>query len=107
MSPRRNHGGKSTLTLRTVWTAAFIALAAASIFIAGAVGTGTPTITSDKADYTAGSTVNLSGTNWEPGTTNKVHIVVNDSVGNTWQHIADVAPAADVDFVVGARVEFR
>jgi len=51
-----------------------------------------PTITSDKADYPPGATVTLTGTNWANG--ELVHIVVNDTLGQTWKHVADVT--ADV-----------
>src|SRR5919202_547202 len=52
-----------------------------------------PTITSDQADYQAGSTVTLTGAGWQPG--ESVHIFVNDDAGQTWSHTADVAAAAD------------
>ncbi|HET7449700.1 MAG TPA: hypothetical protein VFJ78_03830 [Gaiellaceae bacterium] len=73
---------------------AILATGAFLIFATGAVGTGTPTIASDYADYNPGQTVTLTGTNWDTGGST-VHIVVNDSVGNTWQHTADVTPASD------------
>ena len=53
----------------------------------------TPTITSDKADYNPGEQVTLTGSNWADGET--VHIVVNDTVGQTWKHTADVVAATD------------
>jgi hypothetical protein len=49
---------------------------------------GPPVITSDKADYAPGELVTLTGTNWANG--ESVHIVVNDTLGKTWQHTADV-----------------
>ena len=49
---------------------------------------GSPTIASDKADYSPGDTVVLSGSNWAPG--ESVHITVNDDVGSTWTYEADV-----------------
>jgi hypothetical protein len=59
----------------------------------GSTGTfGSPTISSDKADYSPGETVVLTGTNWLPG--EHVHIVVNDSVGQTWFREADVTADA-------------
>src|SRR3954465_11205848 len=54
---------------------------------------GAPTIASDKADYSAGSTVTLSGTDWQPN--EAVHIVVNDTVGQTWTHDVNVAAGDD------------
>ena len=49
---------------------------------------GSPTISSDKADYAPGETVILTGDNWLPG--EHVHITVNDSVGQTWIRESDV-----------------
>ena len=49
---------------------------------------GSPTISSDKADYAPGETVVLTGDNWLPG--EHVHIRVNDSVGQTWFRESDV-----------------
>jgi hypothetical protein len=60
---------------------------------AGADG-GAPTIQSDFADYNPGQTVTLTGANWDPAGS-PVHIVVNDSIGQTWQHTSDVTPASD------------
>ena len=42
----------------------------------------TPWIQTDKADYTPGSTVHLTGGNWQPG--EDVQVSTNDTVGNTW-----------------------
>jgi uncharacterized repeat protein (TIGR01451 family) len=47
-----------------------------------------PTISSDQADYPPGAQVTLTGTNWQPG--ELVHIDVNDDIGRTWEHTADV-----------------
>ena len=52
-----------------------------------------PSIQSEFADYNPGQTVNLTGANWDTGGT-QVHIVVNDAIGQTWQHTADVTPDA-------------
>ena len=49
---------------------------------------GPPTIASDLADYPPGATVTLTGTNWADG--ESVRIVVNDTLGQTWKHTADV-----------------
>jgi MBG domain (YGX type) len=43
-----------------------------------------PTIVSDKSDYAPGSTVTLTGANWTAG--ESVHVVVNDTIGQTWQY---------------------
>ena len=42
------------------------------------------TIESDKGDYAPGSTVILSGTGWTPD--QEVRLIVNDTIGQTWQH---------------------
>ena len=47
-----------------------------------------PWIQSDQLDYAPGSTVTLTGGNWQPG--ESVHILVNDTNGHTWSHVADV-----------------
>src|SRR6266508_5041378 len=46
-----------------------------------------PSVVSDQADYTPGSTVTLTGANWGAG--EAVHIVVNDDAGQTWSYNAD------------------
>src|SRR5690349_13631225 len=57
---------------------------------------GSPTITSDQADYQAGSTVTLTGAGWQPG--ENIHIFVNDSLGQTWSYNTDVAADAGGGF---------
>src|SRR6266568_3061623 len=52
-----------------------------------------PTIASDQADYSPGSTVTLTGAGWAPN--EAVHINVNDSVGNTWSLNSNPDPVAD------------
>src|SRR6266511_5293685 len=47
-----------------------------------------PSIVSDQADYTPGSTVTLMGANW--GAQEAVHVLVNDDAGQTWSYSADV-----------------
>ena len=89
--------GHRRLTRRLVALPA-VAVAATLVFVlaSGAVGTGTPTIQSDAADYNPGQIVTLTGTDWNTDAkSGPVHIVVNDSVGSTWQHTADVTPADD------------
>ena len=57
---------------------------------------------SDKIDYAPGSTVNLTGTNWDTATTSsKVHIRVDDNVGNAWIDNIDVAPASNGSITTG------
>ena len=48
----------------------------------------TPAISSDQVDYAPGSTVTLTGSGW--GASEKVHLFVNDDVGQTWKLDADV-----------------
>jgi hypothetical protein len=55
-----------------------------------------PTIDSDKDDYAPGEIVTLSGQNWQPG--ESVHIFVDDSDGQTWNHNADVTAGGDGAF---------
>ncbi len=52
---------------------------------------GSASIASDLADYNPGQTVTLTGANWDTGGST-VHIVVNDDLGQSWQHVADVTP---------------
>ena len=88
--------GARTLMLAVVACLAVLALpgvAAASdpfgdLTGSSAGGLGTPTISSDKADYAPGETVVLTGDNWLPG--EHVHITVNDNVGQTWVRDSDV-----------------
>jgi hypothetical protein len=47
-----------------------------------------PTIVSDKADYSPGATVTLSSSGWPPA--DAVHIFVNDDAGQSWSYNADV-----------------
>src|SRR3990170_3743491 len=55
-----------------------------------------PTIQSDKADYAPGETVTLTGANWRSA--EAVHLFVNDDVGSTWSHSADVVAGEDGRF---------
>ncbi len=49
---------------------------------------GSPTISSDKSDYSPGDTVVLTGSNWQPA--ESVHIDVNDDQAKTWEYTSDV-----------------
>jgi large repetitive protein len=51
-----------------------------------------PTIQSDQSDYAPGDTVNLTGSNWQPG--ESVHINVNDDQTQTWSRDVDVTADA-------------
>ena len=91
-----------TLLLTTI--AALVAL----LVLAGSSGAMTrgsgadPWIASDLADYAPGSTVHLTGGNWQPG--EEVRILTNDTVGNTWSQsdtvTADVSGAIADDVVL-------
>src|SRR5215204_2820349 len=74
--------------LRSKVTLLFIVVAALVAIPAMAFALGSPTIQSDKADYSPGELVTLSGSGWQAG--ESVHIVVNDDEGQTWSHTADV-----------------
>ena len=52
-----------------------------------------PTISSDKTDYSAGSTVTLTGAHWAAG--ESVHIFVNDDAHQTWSLNSNPNPVAD------------
>jgi hypothetical protein len=56
----------------------------------------TPTVVTDKADYSPGSAVTLTGANW--GADEAVHINVNDDVGQAWRLDADVTASAEGNF---------
>jgi hypothetical protein len=47
-----------------------------------------PSVWSDKADYSPGEIVSLSGANWQPG--ESVHLRVNDDAGSTWSRDVDI-----------------
>src|SRR3954452_16253561 len=89
---------------RPIW--AMVLIAAAALFVVGstseyAMGTDgasttNPWIQSDQAEYSPGSTVTLSGGNWQPG--ESVHILVDDANGHTWNHSADVT-ADDIGLI--------
>ncbi len=86
--------GRAVLTIGLV-----IAMCCASFVTLMAVAVGAdvmPTIASDQVDYPPGGAVQLTGTGWQSG--ESVHIVVNDTDGQTWQR--DVTVVADPDGVV-------
>src|SRR6266702_3188600 len=94
---RSNASHRKGAKYRTALLAAVALLAgmipAALVFNSASAGAdgGSPTIQSDFADYNPGQTVTLTGANWDSAG-GPVHIFVNDSVGSTWSHTADVAP---------------
>jgi hypothetical protein len=55
-----------------------------------------PWIKSDQADYAPASTVTLTSGNWQPG--EAVSLLVNDSIGQTWQSTANVTADASGAF---------
>src|SRR5690242_21056664 len=84
-------GSSGRLRLRSGRAVILAALVIGAIFVlfpSAVFGTDQPTITSNQADYQAGSLVKLDGTNWTNDST--VTIFVDDADGHTWQHTADV-----------------
>jgi hypothetical protein len=90
-APRRG----ASLALFTIFTVAILAFAGQA---PAGIGESSPlpSISSDKADYAPGDLVTLNGSSWAAG--EAVHVVVNDSAGETWRHEADVVAAADGTF---------
>src|SRR5205823_2327462 len=52
----------------------------------------------DKSDYAPGSTVTLTGASWTGG--ESVHVVVNDTIGKTWQYAGDATADASGGFTL-------
>src|SRR4051812_19883712 len=98
-----NDGGATSrngrLKLRSTWAMILAGLAAGlmfALFPSAGFGTLQPTIASDKTDYPPGSTVTLTGGNWDTATTSSaVHIHVDDNLGNPWVDNIDATPAGD------------
>jgi hypothetical protein len=70
-----------------------VLLGVAAVAAAVVAANAPPTISSDQADYAPGSTVTLSGTNWQAG--EAVDIFVDDNDGLSWSHASDPDPVAD------------
>ena len=87
---RRNHRRGSVSAMVLIAAAALFVVGSTSAYAMGTDGGSTtnPWVQSDQADYAPGSTVTLTGGNWQPG--ESVHIFVDDSNGHTWNHSADV-----------------
>jgi hypothetical protein len=96
---RRN--GVALLLTTLAALVALLALAGSSGAMTSSSGAD-PWIASDQADYAPGSTVHLTGGNWQPG--EEVRILTNDTVGNTWSQsdtvTADVSGAIADDVVL-------
>jgi hypothetical protein len=96
---RRN--GVALLLTTLAALVALLALAGSSGAMTSSSGAA-PWIASDLADYAPGSTVHLTGGNWQPG--EEVRILTNDTVGNTWSQTdtvtADVGGAIADDVVL-------
>src|SRR3954471_14921465 len=84
----RLRSNKALLFLAFAAIVAFVSLSGAFADKANAQEAASPTIQSDKADYTPGSTVVLTGENWQPG--ESVNIWVNDDEGQSWSRNVDV-----------------
>jgi hypothetical protein len=101
MSYAKSHNHTSLARrLRRPWSIGFVAfLLVILVFSAFSVGaapspTGA-TITSDLADYPPGATVTLTGAGWAPG--EAVRIVVNDTIGQSWQRDVTVTATESGD----------
>src|SRR6266550_566597 len=89
---RRRSARLFVTTIFAVIVAAIVLLlagSAAAMVAATGDGGGGPAIWTDQADYPPGATVTLTGAGWAAG--EAVHIEVNDTIGKTWKHTADVA----------------
>jgi len=85
--PAAIHRRLVVFLLALVATLAFPAVAGAMVDT-DVTAAASPTVWTDKADYNPGATVTLSGAGWAPG--EAVHVVVNDSDGQTWSYTDDV-----------------
>src|SRR5436190_19959629 len=83
----RSRGTTTILLAALIISAALIGSSSAHADVPGP-GDFSPAIWSDKADYSPGEHVVLSGANWQPGET--VHVTVNDDAGSTWNRDVDV-----------------
>jgi hypothetical protein len=82
-----HRGTHSFLAAALIAFAALIGSASAHADVP-ASGDFSPAIWSDKADYSPGEHVVLSGANWQAG--ESVHVTVNDDAGSTWNRTVDV-----------------
>src|ERR687898_1261595 len=79
---------RSKFTLLLIVCAALIAVPGAAALAQDTGTSPAPTIQSDKADYSPGELVTLTGSGWQAG--EKVNIFVNDDAGQTWSRNVDV-----------------
>ena len=95
------HTGRNGVRQRQRWLIAALLVVTGVFAFAGTAGATTdggsststaPWIISDQADYAPGSTVHLTGGDWQPG--EAVQIVTNDSVGNAWRQTDNVTADA-------------
>ena len=71
---------------------AFVVFGVAQSGLGLASSAGTATITADKADYSPGSVVTLTGASWAAN--EAVHVVVDDSASQSWSYEGDVSADA-------------
>jgi hypothetical protein len=74
--------GKNRIAFLLAALAALLTFAGPTGAMTQITASASPWIATDKADYAPGSTVHVTGGNWEPG--EDVRIVTNDTLGNTW-----------------------
>ena len=95
------HTRRNGVRQRQRWLIAALLVVTGVFAFAGTAGATTdggsststaPWIISDQADYAPGSTVHLTGGDWQPG--EAVQIVTNDSVGNAWRQTDNVTADA-------------
>src|SRR5215203_3971391 len=82
---------RSKFTLLFIVCAALLAVGGTAMALTtdtGGTASASPTIQSDKADYSPGEHVTLTGSGWQDS--ESVHITVNDDQGKTWDYSADV-----------------
>src|SRR3954471_1642517 len=89
---RGKHSLQYLLLLVALLSLAALGWSASASADVPAPGDFSPSVWSDKADYSPGEHVLLSGSNWAAG--ESVHITVNDDAGSTWNRAVDVTADA-------------
>jgi hypothetical protein len=92
MLSRGTHSLPYRLLLAALVTLAALGWSASASADVPAPGDFSPSVWSDKADYSPGEHVVLSGSNWQAS--ESVHITVNDDAGSTWSRAVDVTADA-------------